>query len=489
MVAAGPKRAADPSPLPLESSADGSERFADFCRQFIVTPKGTGARQPMILRPWQRQLVGSVLDVFPQPRTAGWMLPRGQGKSTLVAALGLYDLFLGQEGASVVVAATDERQARIVFGIAVRMTELSDELGSRCQVLKDHIRIPERGATFQCLPAEPKRLEGLDATLFLLDEAGVISRDVYEVLTLAQGKRERSTLLAIGTPGPDPYNSVLNDLRTYAAEHPEDRSLVWREFSAAGFEDHPVDCRHCWELSNPALGDYLHEDALVALLPPKTREATYRRARLCQYAKDTGGRWLPSGAWDACRTDDRIRPGADVVLGFDGSYRDDSTALVVGTVSPTPLFDVVKVWSAPPGDDDWRVPIADVEQTIRDACKRWRVVEIVCDPYRWARTMQVLDAEGLPVVEFAWQPKRITPATTDLYRAILGREISHTGHPVLKQHMEGAVIVSDGNGSRIAKEGRHSKNKIDAAAALLMCHSRATWRSRKKTRRTRSFAA
>ena len=98
-----------------------------------------------------------------------------------------------------------------------------------------------------CQP-KPKRLEGLDYTLAILDEAGVANRDSYEVLTLAQGKREQSTLMAIGTPGPDLDDQVLLDLRDYAAEHPEDPSLVWREFSAAGFEDHPVDCAHCWEV-------------------------------------------------------------------------------------------------------------------------------------------------------------------------------------------------------------------------------------------------
>jgi phage terminase large subunit-like protein len=108
------------------------------------------------------------------------MMPRGQGKSTLVAALGLYDLMEGDEDASVVVAATDERQAGIVFSTAVRMVELSEDLSSRVQVFKDRLVVPARGASFVCLPAEPKRLEGLDPTLAILDEVGVISRDVYE---------------------------------------------------------------------------------------------------------------------------------------------------------------------------------------------------------------------------------------------------------------------------------------------------------------------
>ena len=86
---AGPKAAVDASELPFCSDETGSARFAAFCEQFIKVPKGTGALTPLTLRRWQQDLAGSVLDVEPQPRTAGWMLPRGQGKSTLVAALGL----------------------------------------------------------------------------------------------------------------------------------------------------------------------------------------------------------------------------------------------------------------------------------------------------------------------------------------------------------------------------------------------------------------
>jgi phage terminase large subunit-like protein len=89
------------------------------------------------------------------------MLPRGQGKSSLMAAWGLYELFEGGEGATVCVVAVDERMAGIVFGIARRMCELDAELAGRCQVFKERLVIPARDAQFHCLPAEPKRLEGL----------------------------------------------------------------------------------------------------------------------------------------------------------------------------------------------------------------------------------------------------------------------------------------------------------------------------------------
>jgi hypothetical protein len=42
----------------------------------------------------------------------------------------------------------------------------------------------------------------------------------------------------------------------------------------------------------------------------------------------------------------------------------------------------------------------DVEQAIRQACRRWRVLEIAADPYRWTRSLQLLDGEGLPVLAY-----------------------------------------------------------------------------------------
>jgi phage terminase large subunit-like protein len=486
---AGPKAAVEPSPLPFRPRSVHAARFAAFCQKFIRVPKGSGALSPLRLRPWQIELVGSVLDADPRPRTAGWMMPRGQGKSTLVAALGLYEMFTGGEGAVVVVVAVDERQAGIVFNIARRMVELDDDLSSRCQVFKEKLVIPVRDAQFHCLPAEPKRLEGLDYSLAILDEFGVVSRDSYEVLTLAQGKRETSTLIGIGTPGPDPHNSVLADLRTYALENPDDTSVAWREFSAAGFEDHPVDCAHCWELANPALDDFLHRDAMHALLPPKTREATFRRARLCQLVRDTDGKFLPPGVWDGLSTGQPVPDGAEVVIALDGSFSDDTTALLVGTVSPTPHFDALHVWD-PAGDPDYRVPVAEVENTIRDACRRWQVAEIIADPFRWTRTLQALEVERLPVVEFPHSPSRLTEATTNLYSAAVNGRISHSGNVTLAAHVAAAVIVEDPRGMRLAKasRSRHAA-KIDLAACLVMAHSRATWRAtnRKRTK-TRSFA-
>ncbi|WP_347956873.1 terminase TerL endonuclease subunit, partial [Gordonia aichiensis] len=130
-----------------------------------------------------------------------------------------------------------------------------------------------------------------------------------------------------------------------------------------------------------------------------------------------------------------------------------------------------------------------VEDEIRKACSRWNVVEIVADPFRWTRTLQVLESERLPVVEFPHSPSRLTAATGDLYSAALNGKISHSGDSTLAAHIGAAVIVEDARGIRLAKTSRSRKaRKIDLAACLVMAHSRATWRATRHTRKkVRSF--
>ena len=297
---AGPKSAVDDSPLSLRGSRRRELAVSRFATDYVRVPRGHGVRKPLKLRPWQRSLIASTWDQRPAPRLAGWMLPRGQGKSSLTAVLALYELLAGAEGAQVVVVATDERQAGIVHRVASRMVELHPDLEARVQQYADALTVPARGSSFQVLPAVPKRLEGLDFTLAIVDEAGRVDQEVYEVVALATGKQQASVVLAIGTPGPELDQTVLGRLRSYALEHPDDQLVAWREHSAAGFEDHPVDCRHCWELANPAGGDFLAWDGLEACLPPKMREASFRRARLCQLTDQLEQAWLPPGAWAAC---------------------------------------------------------------------------------------------------------------------------------------------------------------------------------------------
>lgn len=484
---AGPKGQADLSPLPFRPRSTGADRFAAFCRKFIVTPKGRGAKAAFRVRDWQRDLVATVHDE--RSRIVLWVLPRGCGKSTLTAAIALHHVFdSGIEGARCVVVAQDERSALRLLATATRMVSLNEDLESRCRVYKDRIVVPRTDSQIVALPAEAARIEGEDASLAVLDEVGFCRRDSYESLLHSTGKRDGSKLLAIGTPSPPSWRgaSPMFDL-VMEARSGESEDLRLVEFG--GDPTHPVDCSHCWD-AVPGIDDLVSRDHLRAALPPRSREIEFRRARLAEWVEHDDASFLPQGVWDGLSTGEGVPDGQRVVVSLDGSFSDDSTALLVATVDPHPHVDVVGLWQ-PDKDAGERVPITEVEDAVRAACRRWEVVEVVADPFRWARTLQVLEGDGLPVVEFPHSPSRLTAATTDLYRACVNGELSHSGDKRLASHVAAAVVREHNGGIRLDKTSRQARaRKIDLAAALVMAHSRATWRAMKKSRKkTRSFAA
>jgi len=467
-VRAGPKAAITAGPLDLSGlPASGPARVIAFCERFLYVPKGTGARRRLRLRPWQREIIEALFG-DQRPRQGLLSLPRGNGKSTLAAALGLYGLFAdGVEGAQVLCVASDERQARIVFNAARRMVELEPRLLEQTQVFQNRLFVPETDSTLYPLPAEPGALQGYDPSLAIVDELHVVTESVWEAISLASGKRDRSLVLAISTPAGDP-DSIMWKLVGHGREG-ADPAFFFREFAAP--PGCALDDEDAWAIANPALDDFLHRDAVRATLKT-SRDASFRRYRLGQWVQDDNA-WMPRAAWDACEAAREIPDGAEVILGFDGSFNGDATALVVCTIAELPHLDVVHVWERPDGArPEWQVPILDVEETIRAACRRWQVREIVCDPFRWARTYQVLEAEGLPIVEFPQTPARMTPATTRFFEAVQNQALTHSGDPDLARHVCNAVVKTDIRGTRIVKEHKMSARRIDLAVAAVMAHER-----------------
>jgi phage terminase large subunit-like protein len=471
-VRAGPKGTVTAPPLNLRRlPRRGDARAAAFIERYVTVPKGTGARRRLRIRPWQREVIRGVLG-DPRPRQALVSIPAGNGKSTLAAALGLYGMLGdGVEGAQVLVVASDERQARIIFTTAARMVELDTDLLARVQVFKDHLLEPRSNSIFMALPADPGALQGWDPSLAIVDELHVVTDDTYEAMEARAGKRDRSLLLAISTPpraGQD--DSVMRRLVDHGRAG-ADPSFYFREFAApAGC---PVDDEQAWEVANPALDDFLHRDALRATLPPKMREAAFRRYRLGQWVTVEDA-WLPDGAWSNCVAPGKEIPdGVEVVMALDGSFSRDCTAMVVATVEDRPHVALYQLWEAPEGARDWRVPVVHVEDAIRAACLRWRVVEVAADPYRWQRSLEVLDGDGIPVSEFFQNAARMGPATARAYQLIVDGELTHDGDPRLARHVANAILKQDSRGARLAKEHKDSKRRIDAAVAAVMAVHRA----------------
>jgi autotransporter-associated beta strand protein len=167
---------------------------------------------------------------------------------------------------------------------------------------------------------------------------------------------------------------------------------------------------------------------------------------------------------------------------FDGSFSGDASA-IVGAVIPKTDDDPVKVFMVKTwekdlaiDDPDWRVDIGEVEQTIMAFCQKHpKVREIACDPFRWQRSMEILEQAGLPIVEWpSTSARRMVPACAKFYDAVVEKRIQHDGDPVLTRHLANAVTKVDNLGPRIVKDKKSSPRKIDAAVAAILAVDRAT---------------
>ena len=465
-------------------------RIDAFAREFLTVPKGTGAMEPFRLRPWQRNIVKSMYPpTGRRPRQGLVSMPRGNGKSGLAAALAVYGLLAdGIPGAQVLIVASDERQARIVFNAARRMIELDKRLSEQVQAFTDRLYVPATDSTMMPLPAEPAALQGWDPTLVIVDELHVVTDRVWEAMSLASGKRLESLTLAISTPS-DRLDSVMWRLVEYGRQHPDDKSFRLVEYGAP--DGCNVDDRDAWRTANPALGDFLHVDALETNVKT-TPEASFRRYRLGQWV-GAADSWLPWGAWDEVAgqtgTPDE---GTPIVLAFDGSASGDSTALIGCTIpqsdDESPHVFTVGLWEAPETDPRWRVPRHEVTGTIATAFDTWEVRELAADPWGWRSELEEwADQHGADkVVEWnTAHAGRMAPATDRLYAAIMTHAVTHDGHEQVANHLANARAKRTPMGDIVTKDKRGSNRKIDAAVGVIVAHDRAIWHYRNPPKRRR----
>lgn len=464
------------------------EEVVDFAEALCKITKESiagNAGEPMVFRPWQkeltRQLFALKADGSLRHRTALIGLPRKNGKSAWAAAIALEHLVLGPSGGEVYSCAADRDQAKIVFGTVKEMIRLEPELSDFLQVYRDAIYNPKNGTTYRALSAEAFTKEGLSPTLTVFDEVHAQpNRELWDVMSLAQGARKEPLMVGITTAGVKTDSSGRDSLcyglyqygQKVVTGEVSDPSFFFAWWEAEADSDHRDP--KTWLDANPGFDDIVAASDFESVIN-RTPESEFRTKR-CNQWMSTSDTWLPAGAWDGIATERVVDDGTAVVLAFDGSFNGDCTAIVGVTVEEVPHAFVVQAWEKPDGESaDWQVPVLEVEDSIRNACLKWQVEEIACDPYRWARTFQVLEDENLPVALFPQSSARMTPATTRFYEAVMNKSMTHDGDPMFARHVSNATLRTDNRGSRLAKENRNSSRRIDLAVAAVMGLERASW--------------
>ena len=414
-------------------------------------------------------------------------MPRKNGKSTLLAGLGLWFMLMDNEpGAEVYACAGDRKQASIIFSEAKRMIGASPQLRALLTPRMHHIEGPDN-AIFRVLSADAALQQGLNPSAVLFDELHVQpNRDLWTAMTLGSATRRQPYFIAITTAGFD-EDTLCFDLYSYGqrvrAGQLDDPTFFFRWWEPPAGADHRDPAT--WHAANPALGPggFLKE-ARLAELCRTTPEGEFRRFHCNQWVQ-AETLWLPPGAWEACKSDRELDPKLPVAVGIDLAQVHDTTAVVIAQRQKDGAVVVRgRYWQNPypdkdPRHDAWRldwVAVADHLADLRGRFRgRWRREAgewmngpaFAYDP--WGFTDERLDGladRGMDLIEVPQTDAHLVPPARLLYDLVVNRQLCHDGDPVLAEHMRGVVAKDRGTSWRLYRP-KGSKRRIDGAMALL----------------------
>lgn len=296
-----------------------AQDFFDFC-ETLCTVLVAGETQPLILSPAQRFITGSI---FGWKRADGWRrfrqafieMGKGNGKSPIAAAVGLYGLIAdGEERAEIYAAATKKDQAMILFRDAVSMRAGSDALrgaltpsGGNPVWQLTYLRT----ASFFKPIANDDGQSGPRPHIGLIDEVHEI-KDAYTIRMLKAGfKARKQPLLFMITNSGSDRTSVAWEYHQLGIEvvggEKEDDSAFYY-ICALDDGDDPFEDESCWIKANPELGniidaDYIRKEVGDAKLLPSAQN-TALRLNFCVWT-DADRAWITRDAWEACEVSEK----------------------------------------------------------------------------------------------------------------------------------------------------------------------------------------
>jgi phage terminase large subunit-like protein len=461
------------------------------------------------LRPWQRKFIRSVYKVDENGhrlvRTAVLSVGRGNGKTALASALALCHL-CGPEAESrgeVYAAANDRFQSSRVFNELAAIIQRTPWLKDRCSIRRypKEIEDFETGSLFVSLSADAPTKAGLSPTFVVVDELGMAkSRELYDVLRTALGKRAEPLLMTISTQAAND-EAALSGLIDYGLRinngEVTDRSFHLTLFSAPMEADPFV--RRTWKLANPALGDFLSLEAVKILALQAQRmpasEMSFRNTVLNQRV-DTSAPFLNMMLWKANGNNEydlRELRGRPCYAGLDLGATRDMTALVLVFTDTDGAFDVIpfcwlpgetlqeredqdnmpyRIWAKDgdlltfPGRSTDPKSVALKIAELHGMC---RIQKLAFDRWRIEDIRRELDAVGCNVelVPFGQGYKDLSPAVDVMERLVEQGKLRHDNHPVLAMAAANCRVEMDSAGNRKLSK-RKSNGRIDPIVATCM---------------------
>ncbi len=473
--------------------------------------KGPLAGEPISLEPWQVFILSTVFgwvksDGKRRFRRSYIEVPRGNAKSTLSSAVGLYMLAAdGEGGAEVYSLATTRDQARIVFGDAQTMARRSAGFRSRfaVNVGAHNMHVLASGSKFEALSAEGSTLDGLNIHFGCVDELHAHkTRTVYDVVETGTGKRDNSLLWVITTAGSN-RAGICYEVRTFVTKLLDGVIQDDTQFGIIyGLDDGDAwDTEPALIKANPNWGISVRPEVLGPLqakamqLPSAINN--FKTKHLNEWVNaDTA--WMDMRAWDACgdsTLDLDAFEGQPCWVGLDLASKTDIAALVLVFQHPD-IADAYAVFgkyclpedtvqaagnSQYPG---WMrtgrltvtpgnvIDFGWIEADLTEMASRFQIQAVAFDPFQATQLSTRMLAEGLPMIEVRPTVLNFSEPMKTLEALVLQRKLVHDGDPVLAWMASNVVAHLDAKDNIYPRKER-PENKIDGIVALIMAISRA----------------
>ena len=436
------------------------------------------------------------------------LIPKGNGKSPLAAALGLWFAFMdGRRGAEVFCGAMNLKQAMEVFKPALSFVESSKARFSRIGVdaQKKSIFSLRTGSSFT--PVVGKGRHGARPYLAILDELHqATTPDLYDTFKTGANKTVNSLLLTISTAGVISKENPCYRLQQDAEKVLEGTVPNERLFAAIWCADDTVEWHtiEALRMANPNLG--ISNDGEKIRLAQQEADAKPEKQNITKAMhlniwSTAAAAWMNVQSWKKCTdpalTAETVKDlpgwlGADLASRLDLSsvvrvhrqnldgkphYYAFCRAYLPEARVSLPENQHLQRWAnqgyltVTPGSSlDYATVTNDA---LADICE-FRILELPYDTrYADQWTQEVSEKSGVPRVLIEQFGMKLTLAMKELEGAVADGRFHHDGNPVLSWCMSNVVTHETCMGNYHMPDKEKKENKIDAAIALLIAMTRA----------------
>lgn len=483
--------------------------------------KPDGTRNLLVMSPWQ---------VFVTVNLYGWIdyaklrrftyvyleVAKKNGKTTWLAAVGLYMSFIdGEPGSNVYAAATTRDQANILFGSAKTMVQYSPKMRERFGIEYQERSIFQRttNSTMQALSQDRDgSKDGFNVHCGLIDELHAHKDSgMYDIVANGIASRSQPLLFAITTAGKDTTGICYRERKIVVAIL-EGKGKHDRYFGIIFCLDKGDDWKDPknWEKANPNYGisvkpEYLQGGFDKCKISP-AYEAIFRQKHLDEWVGAVDG-WIAESSWAKAESEIQQEEFKGIVgfCGYDLASRLDLASWVdwrprlendvihwhvfaknylnehviesPEAINGESRPDEYRVWR----DDEWLIETPGkstdfnrIQEDIEQHHLDYPFYECGHDPYHASQLTANLLDQDINVIEVPQRVEHLSPAMRWIEQLLVEGRLHHNGDPVLKWCVLNVVVKEDGKENIFPRKISRAK-KIDAAVGMIIGASRAMY--------------